>query len=93
MTRTDAPDSPSYPTAADDAFDLADIECSEIAPTLAKHLRTFEAGALVRVRTGRRSAMEGLRSWCRLTGNVLEREEGMGDALDFYIRRKSSPQP
>ncbi len=70
-------------------IDLADVDCAELAPALARYVRPMSPGACVVLSTARPSAAEGIRAWCRLTGHVLEREEVHGDATLFTIRRKA----
>jgi len=71
-------------------IDLAGVDCAELAPALARHVRPMPAGERIVVATARPSAIEGIRAWCRLTGNILEREERNGDVMLFTIRRKAA---
>lgn len=74
---------------ANGSIDLADVDCAELAPALARFVRPISPGACVVLSTARLAAAEGIRAWCRLTGHVLEREEVHGDATLFTIRRKA----
>ena len=70
-------------------LDAGDADCATITQLLKESTRSLPGGAVLEVRSRSTEVWEGIRPWCRLTGNDLIGE--VEDAVygrRLYIRRK-----
>jgi tRNA 2-thiouridine synthesizing protein A len=63
--------------------------CAILTPSIKRKLDEMSSGQVLEVHVDDPTAKEDIEAWCRLSGNsLLKIDQGKGQALHFYLRKK-----